>query len=199
MPRYTLDKLSEKTAYKPSDYRKSQAWFAEQAKKLGNMVSPNSAMSTPGRQRAKFMPGKMYLFQYFPLMAKELPYYDVLPLVIPFSADENTFTGLNFHYLPYKVRYVLLRNLLDFATNKKMDDKTRLNLSWAYVKGVSKYAGISSAVKRYRVDHMQSHFLEIKPEEWFMALLLPIERFNVGENQVYINKEFVWQQERKFW
>lgn len=193
MPRYNLDKLSEKTNYTKADYRRSQAWFAEQAKKLGHMSSMPSIMSTPGRQKATFIPGRMYMYGYYPVGVKELPYYDAYPLVIPFSSDETTFTGLNFHYLPYKVRYVLLRNMLDFATDKKMDEKTKLKFTWQFIKGVSRYRGVESAVKRYRYDRVQTHFLEIPSHQWFLSLLLPMERFRTGPNQTYMNKEFVWQ------
>lgn len=198
MPRYTLDQLSTKVNYTKDDFRRSREWFSEQAKKLGGMVSRSSAMRAPGRERAMIMPGRMYLYSYYPIGAKDLPYYDALPLVIPFSADETSFTGLNFHYLPYKVRYVLLKNLLDFANNKKFDETTRLKLSWEYIGGISRYRGVNSAVKKYRLDRVQSAFMEIPSDQWFMALLLPIEHFNRGENMVYMDKNFVWQQSMKY-
>lgn len=198
MPRYNLDQLSTKVKYTKDDFRRSREWFAEQAKKLGGMVSRTSALNTSSRHRANFMPGKMYLFSYFPIGAKELPYYDALPLVIPFSADETTFTGINFHYLPYKVRYVLMKNLLDFANNTKLDERTRLKLSWEYIGGISRYRGVNSAVKKYRLDRLQSAFVEIPADQWFMTLLLPIENFNTGENMVYLDKNYVWQQSMKY-
>lgn len=198
MPRYNLDKLDEKVRYTKDDFKRSKDWFAEQAKKLGSMSSQNSIMSTPGKQRATFMPGRMYLYRYWPIGVKELPYYDVLPLVIPFSADETTFTGINFHYLPYKVRFVLLKNLLDFATNKNMDEKTRLKFTWQYIGGISRYRGVNSAVKKYRLDRLQSTFLEIPASQWFLSLLLPIEQFNTGPNQTYIDKNLVWRDSMQY-
>lgn len=198
MPRYNLDQIEKKVTYTKDDFRKSQQWFADQAKKLGNMVSRPSAMSTPGRARSIIMPGKMYLYQYYPVGVKELPYYDSLPLVIPFAADENTFTGLNFHYLPYKVRYVLLKNLLDFASNKKLDEQTKLRLSWEYIGGISRYRGANSAIKKYRLDRVQSQFMEVPANQWFMALLLPIENFNTGPNQTYLDKNYVWQKSMQY-
>lgn len=193
MPRYNLDELDKKfNNLKPSDYRKSRDWFAEQAKKLGTRISQNSIMSTSSRQKAQFQIGKMYLYQYYPIGVKELPYYDSFPLVIPFSAEGNTFTGINFHYLPYKARYVLLRNLLDFASSKKLDEKSRLAMTWNFLKGVARYQGVDFAVKKYRVDRVQSHFIEIPGNQWFQALLLPVERFNKGENMTRMDKSFVW-------
>jgi len=198
MPRYNLDQLEQRLQkFNPSDARKSREWFAEQARKLGNMVSEKSVM-TGSRQRSAIYPGRMYLYQYYPIGVKTLPYYDALPLVIPFSADEKTFTGLNFHYLPYKVRYVLLKNLLDFATNKKLDDKTKLRLSWQYIAGVSRYRGVNSAIHKYRYDRVMSHFMEVPANQWFMALLLPVERFKSGEGMQYMDKNYVWQQSMQY-
>lgn len=196
MPRYNLDELDKKfNNLKPSDYRKSREWFSEQAKKLGTRVSQNSIMASTSRQRANFQIGKMYLYQYYPIGVKELPYYDSFPLVIPFGHDENTFTGINFHYLPYKARYVLLRNLLDFASSKrKLDDKTRLAMTWSYLKGVARYQGVEFAVKRYRLDRVQSAFLEIPGNQWFQALLLPVERFNKGEGMIRMDKNLIWRE-----
>lgn len=195
MPRYNLDELDKKfNNLKPSDYRKSREWFAEQAKKLGTRVSQNSILASSDRQRATFQLGKMYLYQYYPIGAKELPYYDSFPLVIPFSAEGMTFTGINFHYLPYKARYVLLRNLLDFASSKrKLDEKTRLTMAWSYLKNAARYPGVEFAVKKYRIDRLQSNFLEIPGNQWFQALLIPVERFNKGENMMRMDKNFVWR------
>lgn len=198
MPRYNLDKLKEKVRYSPQDYKKSREWFAEQAKKLGGMVSQNSLMSSANQLRGRFIPGKMYMYEYYPIGVKTLPYYDIFPLVIPFSADENTFTGLNFHYLPYKVRFVLLKNLLDFSNSQKLDERTRLRLSWEYVAGISRYRGVSSAVKKYRFDRVQTQFLEIPGDQWFMSLLLPVEKFNTGTGMFYMDKNYVWQQSMKY-
>lgn len=165
---------------------------------LGNQVSPNSLMSDGSKKTTYLIPGNMYLFYYFPKGAKELPFYDTFPLVIPFSQSSETFTGINFHYLPVKVRVVLMKNLLDFASKKELDDKTRLRLSWNYIGGVSRFRGVNTAVKQYRFDHMESQFLMIPATQWFNAVMLPVERFNQGENSVYVDKKYVWQQSMRY-
>lgn len=198
MARLNLDQLSDRFSYDKTAASKSLEWFAEQTRILTNQVSPMSIMANNKRRVSFLIPGHMYLFHYFPIGSKTLPYYDTFPLVLPFSKDDSTFTGLNLHYLPVKVRIVLLKNLLDFATNKKLDEKTRLRLSWDFIGGVSKYRGASAAVKKYRYDCMESMFLHIPADQWFNATMLPIERFNTGETARYIDKKLVWQESMRF-
>jgi len=198
MARLNLDQLSKKILFDKDAAKKSQAWFAEQTKYLTNQVSPNSLMMNADRLKTRFIPGQMYMYYYHPKGAAELPYYDSLPLIFPFSTDEETFTGINFHYLPVKVRVVLLKNLLDFATSTKLDEKTRLKLQWDYIGGISRYRGVNLAVKKYRYDHVQSQFLFIPANQWFNAVMLPMERFNTGSNMVYFDKNIVWRESMRF-
>lgn len=198
MARINLDKLSEKRQYTKEDAKRSQSWFNDQVKYLQNQVSTNSLMNNYKRRKDFFIPGQMYMYFYHPIGVKTLPYYDIFPLVIPFAEDDTTFTAINFHYLPPKVRYVLLKNLLDFANNDKLDEKTRLKLQWGYIGGVSRYAGINAAVKKYRKDHVQSQFLFVPADQWFNAILLPVEKFNTGENMTYIDKSLVWKDSTRY-
>ena len=198
MSRLNLDQLSAKYLLDKDASRKSVAWFNEQIKYLQNQVSPNSLMSNAARRRDYMIMGQMVLYYYHPKNIDTLPYYDTLPLVMPFSEDAETFTGINFHYLPPKVRVVLLKNLLDFATSKHLKDDTRLKLQWNYIGGISRYRGVNLAVKKYRKDHVQSQFLFIPASQWFNAVMLPVERFNSGPNMSYIQKDIVWQDSMKY-
>jgi hypothetical protein len=198
MARLNLDQLSKRFTYDKEAARKSQDWFAEQTRILTNQVSPASIMANADRRVSYLTPGHMYLFHYFPIGAKTLPFYDTFPLIIPISKTDTNFTGINFHYLPPKVRVVLLKNLLDFATNKKLDEKTRLRMSWSYIGGISKYRGVNTAVKQYRYDCLESMFLHVPATQWFNAVMLPLERFNTGENAVFIDKKQVWQESMRY-
>jgi hypothetical protein len=198
MARLTLDQLSKKISYDKSSARKSLAWFEDQIAYLKNQVSPASLMSAGNRMRGSIIPGQMYLYFYRPKHMDTLPYYDTFPLVIPFSRTAETFTGLNFHYLPPKIRLVLLKNLLDFSTDSKLTERTRLRLSWDYIGGISKYRGVSVAVKSYRYDHVDSQFLFVPADQWFNAVMLPMERFNTGKNMVYVDKKLVWKDTNQY-
>lgn len=198
MARINLDQLSNRRTYTKADARKSQQWFADQIKYLGDVVSPNALMSNTKRTQDYIIPGQMYLYFYHPKHIETLPYYDTFPLVIPFAEDAETFTGLNFHYLPPKVRMQLLSALLDFSTDTKLNEKSRLRFQWQYISGVSRYKGVSTAVKKYRKDHVQSQFLMIPATQWFNAVMLPVERFNTGPSMSFISKNVVWQDSAKY-
>lgn len=192
MARIDLDKLAGRVLYDKSAARRSQKWFDEQIKYLGHTVSPNSVMSNSKRHQNFLIPGQMVMFFYTAMNRKTLPYYDTFPLVIPFSDDGSTFTGINFHYLPPKYRATLLKNLLDFSTDKKLDEKTKLRLQWEFIAKSSRYRGVEFAVKKYRYDHVQSSFLFVPAQQWFNAVLLPFERFVMGEAATRMQKSRVW-------
>lgn len=194
MARINLDQLAKRVLYDKTAARKSQQWFADQVKYLGNSVSPNAVMSNSARRRSFLIPGQMVLFFYTAKNRDTLPFYDTFPLIFPFSQDDETFTGINFHYLPVKFRVVLLKNLLDFSTDKKLDEKTRLKLQWKFVAGVSRFNGVEAAVKKYRFDHVQSQFLFVPAPQWFNAVMLPFERFVMGSNATRVDKSYVWRQ-----
>lgn len=198
MARINLDQLSQRRTYDKDSAKKSQQWFQEQIRYLGNAVSPNSLMSNAARRQDYTVPGQMYLYFYHPKGIDTLPYYDTFPLVIPFSEDAETFTGINFHYLPPKIRAQLLKALLGFSTDTKLTEKTRLRFQWQYVAGISRYRGINAAVKKYRKDHVQSQFLFIPATQWFNAVMLPVERFNAGKGMSYFDKSLVWRDTNQY-
>ena len=167
--------------------KKSKTWFQQQAKLLGN-VTPNKVMkSDPTSLKARVIPGKLYMFLYDPKTKDKLPYYDMFPLVFPFKKTPDGFIGLNMHYLPYQMRVMLLDKLMDFATNKKMSETTKLNYSWSMIDGVSRYRLAEPCVKRYLASHIKTSLKLIDANDWATAMLLPVEQF-VGSS-----KQKVWQ------
>lgn len=192
MAKKNLDELSRKYRFDRSSAKRSQEWFRKKVYELKDQTSARTLLQNPARRQDYMIPGQMYMYMYNPIGAETLPYYDTFPLVIPFSRDAETFTGLNFHYLPYKMRAMLLANLLEFATDPKLNAKSRLVFQWQYVSGVSKFIGVSSAVKKYRFDCMQSHFTLVPADQWFNAIMLPVEQFRVGKVQSVIDKNVVW-------
>ena len=65
------------------------------------------------------------MFFYDP-KTKQLPFYDTFPLVLPFELIRGDVYRLNFHYLPYGLRFKLLEQLQQFATNTKFDQSTQI-------------------------------------------------------------------------
>ena len=140
------------------------------------------------------MMGRMFMFEYEAKHAKTLPYYDSFPLIFPIEFQADGFLGINLHYLPYNWRAILMDNLYDLRTNENMDESTRLALAMNGYKMLSKsakYRYFKPCVKKYLYDQVNSRYMEIPPEEWEIALFLPLERF-VGES-----KRKVWNETRK--
>ena len=171
---------------------RSKAWFQQQAIMLGRQnITPQKVMNSNQKQvKAQVVPGSLYMFFYDPKHKDTLPYYDKFPLVFPFKRVAGGFMGLNLHYIPYQMRVMLLQRLMDFATDKTLNDNTRLKLSWRLIGGVSKFKWATPCVKHYLNDHVKSTFRKIDAPDWTTALLLPVEQF-VGANKVKVWKDSI--------
>lgn len=169
--------------------KKSKTWFQQQARLLGSQqITPNKVLkSDTSLNKTKIIPGNLYMFLYDPKTKDTLPYYDMFPLVFPFKPTPDGFIGLNMHYLPYQMRVLLLQRLMDFATNKRMDETTRLKYSWNMIDGVSRYRLAEPCVKRYLAGHVKTSLRLIPATDWATAMLLPVEQF------IGTSKQRVWQ------
>lgn len=169
---------------------KSKAWFQQQATLLGrqNLTTKNVLNSDPRRVKNTILPGGMYMFLYDPKGKDELPYYDRFPLVLPYKKMAGGFMGLNLHYLPYQPRMVLLQRLMDFATDRNMNENTRIKYSWSLIGGVTKFKWAEPCVKHYLLSHVKSTFRKIDANDWATAVMLPVEQFvGASKNQVWAN------------
>lgn len=169
--------------------RKSKTWFEQQVLLLSKKrITPNQLMKSDASQlSATLMPGHMYTFFYDAKTKETLPYFDMFPMVLPYRKTKDGFYGLNIHYLPYHVRIKLLDNLLQFKSNDKMDETTRIRYSWAMIEGVTRFKIAQPCIKQYLFDHVESAFLRIPANNWATAALMPVERFSGAP------KERVWR------
>ena len=94
-------------------------------------------------------------------MKKKLPYYDRFPLILPIETYSNGFLGINFHYLSMPIRIRLLDRVMNFATNKKLDDTTFINADYRRLKRVKE---IKPCLKRYLNSNVRSRFRKIKAD-----------------------------------
>lgn len=122
--------------------------------------------------------GKMYFFYYDPKTKDKLPVYDRFPLVFPIERYSDGFLGLNLHYLSQGERRALLGRLMEFKSNSKIDERTRLRLSYDLISSTKKLANASRpCIKRYLFSHVRSKFVEVTANEWDQAINLPVEMF----------------------
>lgn len=159
--------------------RDARTWFREAAKSVTNvntsrMMNDETNLITSIDNDSI---GRMYTFFYNPKHSKTLPYYDIFPLIFVIGPAKGGFLGMNLHYLPQVLRANLMDAIYKTANNKKMDKSTKLNISYSILNSASRYRYFKPCVKHYLLDHVQSKFLNIEPNNWDIALMLPTERF----------------------
>jgi len=175
-------KILEKGAAKgilPSRSQESVSWFRKTAGKVSSISTDQQIRKlVPNHAVNKVMVGKMYLFGYDPKLKASLPYYDNFPLIFPFSRTKNGFMGINMHYLPLRHRAILMDNLYMLINNDKYDETTKLRLSYSVLESTSKFRYFKPCVKHYLNSHIRTRFIEVNPNEWDIALFLPLQRFS---------------------
>jgi hypothetical protein len=187
--------IFEKNKYDmATTYRKSKAWYEQQMILLMKQISsPWTVLKgNPAQLTTRLMPGRMYMFVYDPLNKHDLPYYDRFPCVLLYKRSITGFSGINFHYLPYQMRVQLLYRLMQYKTNARMDENTRIKFTWEAIKGVSKFAAAVPAFKQYNFAGLRSSFREIRAYDWTTAVLLPVEQF------VKMPDDRIWDKSRQY-
>lgn len=170
---------------KAGDQQRSYTWYRNQVRNLATGVSGTQLLKNE-QLSTRVMPGEMYLFMYDPKHKETLPYYDTVPLVLPFRRVPDGFLGINLHYLPYLARFNLLRDLNTLARDNRLTNDKRLMLSWQLLNSSSKYLSATACVKHYLNAHLKSRFLKINYDDWITAAMLPVENFKKAK------KEKVW-------
>lgn len=174
------------------DPSKSFQWYQAQVRKLTNARGQTERMLTNSKQlTTNLVPGKMYLYMYDAKHKDTLPYWDSLPLVLPFRKVPKGFYGLNLHYLPYMMRFKILGLLNDYASDDKNDENTKIILSWRVLSNAARLKPLQACVKHYLYSQVQTRFLVIGYPDWVTASQLPIENFQGA------NKTTVWRETQK--
>ena len=178
------DILNRGASQAPQKTADARTWYRNQASKIA--ASPMTLMNSD-RSRMRKIPllGSMYLFKYDPKYKETLPYYDTFPLIFPIASTKSrgiassgpAFYGINLHYLPLRLRARLMDALYSTATNKTIDETTRLKISYNILSSASKYKYFQPCIKQYLFKHVRSQFFYVAPQEWDIALFMPLERF----------------------
>lgn len=174
----------------------SRNWFRTAAAKA--QISPEAIFKID-LKKLTILPrlGHMYFFRYNPKGKDSLPYYDTYPLIFPFAGTKTTgplsgsgFMGINFHYLPFRLRARLMDALHSLASDSNYDEKTRLVMTYKLLKKMSKARMFAPCVKHYLFTHVKSKFFYIDSKDWNVALFLPIQRF-VGASATKVHRDSV--------
>lgn len=142
------------------------------------------------------LPGFFYFYRYDPKWKQQLPYYDMFPFTLVLGVEQDSFLGLNFHYLDYYHRALLFDAIYPYregrtANTDIRDIRMRLLITYDILKSASKYKAFRPCIKRYLKKHVQTPLLKVGAREWDIALFLPVEMF------VKETKQTVWQESGK--
>ena len=172
--RTIVDKFKRFTGYELKDLvKQSKGWFNSEVVKLASMKE----FRVKGKAISRPMPGEMYMYHYDAKHKDTLPYWDKFPLVFPFSMLPDGFIGINFHYLHYKDRIVLLSALEEIAYSTRTDVSTKLKISYNILQSVAKNKKYEKCIHRYLYTHIKSSIKKIHSDQWITACLLPNENF----------------------
>ena len=171
-PRKIIDKLNLNSPYDIKELvKKSSSWFNSEVKMLASSVHLKSSKAT------SLEIGTMYMYYYDAKHKDTLPYWDRFPIVFPFSILPDGFIGINFHYLPYKERIILLNALETVAYSNRTDVSTKLKLSYQVLQTIAKNKKFEKCIHRYLFTHFKTPLKKIHSDNWIVALLLPNEMF----------------------
>jgi len=209
----TFSELLEEYAHASDNEKNQHSWaFLEQAKKVRTLVKtdvkktdvdPAQAVKDgdvtkfPGKTFSKVLSGddviigKMVLFQYDAKTKDKLPFWDQFPLIFPIQVYNNGYLGLNLHYLPLNYRANLMDALytLLIKNQNKLDEKSRLKISYEALNSYAKFRYFRPCVKRYLYNNVKSQWSVIPGDQWDVALFLPLQRFQKAS--VMINKRAI--------
>lgn len=152
-------------------------WFHRRAGKVKDSTNRMFSDAQKSRRYQEIMPGDMVFFKYDAKGKATLPWWDAVPLIIPFGIDDTHFIGISLHHAPPKIRAKLLDMLMSIASDKRLDNKTKMNLTYSFIKKASKNKYFKPLIRKYLKSHVQSDFIKIHPVEWSIAIFLPLQSF----------------------
>jgi hypothetical protein len=165
------------------DAKDSIKWFKS---KIDAEMSPNRKVPEGRAAKRKIhvnpLVGNMYIYRYSAKWDKILPTWDMFPLTIVINKYKDGFLGLNLHYLPLPQRYALMAALMKtMKPANEIWEKERLKLTYGILQGVAQSKLYEPTIKRYLYSQMRSKWSYIEPDEWRMALAMPIQKFVRGK------------------
>ena len=165
---------------------RSTAWYRNKIKEFGKPSAQQ--LIRDGKRNNKPFYGKLNMFFYDPKFKKTLPYYDTFPLVLPLERYDDGFLGINMHYLPIPLRVKLLDRLVDYTNSADFTDvSTRMVVDYNRLKNIRL---IRPTIHKYLSGYTKSQFRRIDADEWTIATLLPVQRFNKASDRE------VWRESR---
>ena len=159
--------------------KESIDWYRKAARRYKRTIQPEQIEKSVGSAalKSRIKVGGMYMFQYSAKFAEELPYWDRVPLIIPFNEDKTHFWAINFHYAPPIYRAVIMDELYSITENPNTTEQQKSVLTWNLLKNMTNSKLIKPLVHCYLKSRVQSQFINIETAYWNIALFLPTQQF----------------------
>ena len=175
----------------PQQVARSVEWLWSKAQSIGSRATPDDLMLEKSRLRKGIEIGAMYFFVYDAKLKHELPYWDRFPLVFPIGPRAGGFLGINLHYLDYRNRTQLLKEIYKLTVGSRYTERSKAAISYDILNSASSTEAFKPCVKHYLFGHVRSRFLQIYHSEWALASALPVQRF------VGASSSTVWSDSKK--
>lgn len=126
--------------------------------------------------------GMMFTFHYEP-ETPGLDYWDKFPLIIKMAEEnerEESFLGMNLHYLFPKFRRMVLIFLMTRMTRGENDPESRIAAMTMtkLLRFPAKYG--RAGIRRYLYKNIKGRVIRIPPEHWLKVIYLPTHQFVGG-------------------
>lgn len=142
---------------------------ADQTDMMTRYGHVHSVTTTP----RSIIPGFFYTFRY---KAKTTDQYDRFPLMLALQKDANGVFGMNFHYLPIKLRFALFESMMPLILPLPVQQLSLIRLTYKKLM-LRRLVGKLPTLKRYSFSQFKSPVVFISPLEWAVALAYPSDVF----------------------
>ena len=79
--------------------------------------------------------------------------------------------------MPAPQRAVMMDALYNTATDRRYDEKTKLQLNYQQLKAMAKFKYFKPTIHEYLTPHVVSRIVKIDPADWDTALFMPLQEF----------------------
>ena len=154
---------------------KSMEWMMSRSQTISqNLVKESASKFEKGARW-----GHIYQFVYVAKHRSKLKYYDYFPMSIVLEQYKDGFLGLNIHYLPTAMRFLIMDQLWNFISSPtgELDEDTRFTLRYNMLKSISGKKYYRPCIKRYLYSQMRTPLYHIPANKWLFAMVLPSSKF----------------------
>ena len=175
----------------PARTKEAREWFRQKARNIRGQRRDAETIIANQPGQVRMQSGRMLAYIYDAKHKKKLPYFDRFPVIFMVKRLKGGWHGINLHYLPPKMRAVLMDELYNIRNNDRWDETTKLKVSYEMLKGAERFKYFKPCFKHYLKSHVKSRIIEIPVTDWDVALWLPNERFN------NLNRRKIWEDSKR--